>query len=88
MLVAAAGRVPVIIDGLIGAAAAYTAASLNPAMRFCLVAGKKPIHPAHDFILQKLGLRPLVDLKTTSQAAEGAATAFALVDEATGLLSN
>ncbi len=88
MLVAAAGRVPVIIDGLISAAAAYTAASLNPAMRFCLVAGKRPIHPAHTFILQKLGLRPLVDLNTTSQAAEGAASAFDLVNQATDLLLN
>ena len=88
MLVAAAGRVPVIIDGLISAAAAYTAASLNPAMRFTLIAGKAPIHPAHSFILQKLGLRPLIELETTDQAAVGAASAFATVDAATQLLAD
>ena len=36
--------------------------------------------------VQKLGLRPLVALDTTSQAAEGAARAFATVDDAVNLL--
>jgi nicotinate-nucleotide--dimethylbenzimidazole phosphoribosyltransferase len=87
MLVAAAGRVPIIIDGLISAAAAYTAASLNPAIRFCLIAGTAPVHPAHRFILQKLGLRPLVNLDITSESAEGAAMAFPIIDTAAALLS-
>ena len=86
MLVAAAGQVPIIIDGLISAAAAYTAASLNPAARFSFIAGTAPIHPAHEFILQKLGLRPLVDLEIKSETAVGAAMAFPIIDTAARLL--
>lgn len=87
MLVAAAGQVPILIDGLIAAAAAYTAASLNPAIRFCLIAGAAPAHPAHSFILHKLGLRPLVNLDIVSESAEGATLAFPLIDSAAALLS-
>ncbi|MFK7805241.1 MAG: nicotinate-nucleotide--dimethylbenzimidazole phosphoribosyltransferase [Anaerolineae bacterium] len=88
MLVAAAGRVPILIDGLISAAAAYTAASLNPAIRFSLIAGTAPVHLAHTFILQKLGLRPLVNLDISSESAVGAAMAFPIIDTAAALLTN
>lgn len=87
MLVAAAGRVPVIVDGLVAAAAAYTAASLNPAIRSSFVAGPPSQHPAHQFILQKLGLRPLIQARTLSQSAVGATHAFAVIDEAVKLLN-
>ncbi|MEM8858487.1 MAG: nicotinate-nucleotide--dimethylbenzimidazole phosphoribosyltransferase [Chloroflexota bacterium] len=86
MLVSAAGRVPIIVDGLIAAAAAYTAASLNPAIRSSFIAGPPSQHPAHAFILQKLGLRPLIDEPTLSQSAVGATRAFAVIDEAVTLL--
>lgn len=82
----AARRVPVIIDGVIAASAACTAAAFNPAVRDFLVAGHAGAEPAIQIALAHLGLTPLIDLGLRLGEGSGAAMALPLVQAAARLL--
>jgi nicotinate-nucleotide--dimethylbenzimidazole phosphoribosyltransferase len=62
VLGAAARRTPVILDGVIAGAAALVAQALAPtAVDYCF-AGHRSVEPGHVVALERLDLRPLVDL--------------------------
>ncbi|GEL17138.1 nicotinate-nucleotide--dimethylbenzimidazole phosphoribosyltransferase [Pseudonocardia asaccharolytica] len=62
VLGAASLRVPVILDGVSGGAAALAAAAFAPdVVDYCL-AGHRSAEPGHAFTLARLGLEPLLDL--------------------------
>jgi nicotinate-nucleotide--dimethylbenzimidazole phosphoribosyltransferase len=86
VLGAAAGRVPVVLDGVIAGAAALVAAALAPsAVDYC-VAGHRSVEPGHDIALSALGLRPLVDLDLRLGEGSGAVLALPLVQAAVRVL--
>ncbi len=87
MLAGAAGRVPIVLDGLAAAAAALLAAHINPALRPYLIAGHRSGQPAHDLVLRQLGLPPLLDLGLSAPAGCGALLAFHLVEAAARILN-
>ena len=82
MLGAAASRVPVILDGFITGAAALLAAGLSPGVGARLVAAHRSVEPGHAVVLERLGLRPLLELDLRLGEATGAALAMSLVDAA------
>lgn len=86
-LAAAAGRVAVVVDGFITAAAALVAARLAPAVRSYLIAGHRSAEPGHSVALAALGLEPLLDLGLRLGEGSGAALAFPLLDAACGTLA-
>jgi nicotinate-nucleotide--dimethylbenzimidazole phosphoribosyltransferase len=82
LLAAAAERVPVVLDGIIAGSAALVAHAIAPdAIGYC-VAGHRSAEPGHRIALQRLGLRPMVDLDLRLGEGTGAALAFPLVEAA------
>jgi len=87
ILAAAARRVPVVIDGFISAAAALVAAELEPRVKSFLIAGHLSVEPGHQAILERLGLRPLLDLKMRLGEGTGAALAMGVIEGAVKILN-
>ncbi len=86
ILGAAARRTPVILDGVIAGSAALVAQALSvDAVDHCF-AGHRSVEPGHRTALEKLGLRPLVDLDLRLGEGSGAALAFPLVRSAALIL--
>jgi nicotinate-nucleotide--dimethylbenzimidazole phosphoribosyltransferase len=80
MLGSAAGKIPVILDGFITAAAALIAVGLCPQVRDYLIAGHRSQEPGHAVILRHLELQPLLDLGMRLGEGTGAVLAIHLVD--------
>lgn len=86
ILGAAAERVPVVLDGVIAGSAALVAAALAPDALGACVAGHRSIEPGHSAALDRLGLRPLVDLELRLGEGTGALLALPLVQSAVRVL--
>jgi nicotinate-nucleotide--dimethylbenzimidazole phosphoribosyltransferase len=79
LLGAAAHRVPVILDGFITGAAALVGATLQPALVPRLIASHRSPEPGHAILLDRLGLRPLLDLDLRLGEGSGAVVAMGLL---------
>jgi nicotinate-nucleotide--dimethylbenzimidazole phosphoribosyltransferase len=88
VLGAAARGIPVICDGLISTAGALIACELAPAAKLYLFAGHKSVEPGHQFMHQRLGLEPLIDLKFRLGEGTGAAVCMELLDLSTRILAD
>jgi nicotinate-nucleotide--dimethylbenzimidazole phosphoribosyltransferase len=73
MLVGAAERVPVIVDGFIATAAALLAVTLAPPAGGVLFASHRSVEPGHAVALAHLGLAPYLDLALRLGEGTGAA---------------
>ncbi len=82
VLGAAARRVPVVLDGVIAGAAALVARAIAPAAIGSCFAGHRSVEPGHAVALERLGLRPLVDLDLRLGEGTGAVLAFGIVEAA------
>lgn len=87
ILGAAAGRVPVVVDGFIASAAALVASELAFQVRPYLIAGHKSMEQGHNAILRRLGLRPLLDLDMRLGEGSGAVLSFHLIEAAARTLN-
>jgi nicotinate-nucleotide--dimethylbenzimidazole phosphoribosyltransferase len=85
ILGAVAGRVPVVLDGFITGAAALLAAGLAPRAAGRMIAAHRSVEPGHAIVLERLGLRPLLDLDLRLGEGTGAALAIGLIDAAVRL---
>ncbi|WCB93009.1 Nicotinate-nucleotide--dimethylbenzimidazole phosphoribosyltransferase [Baekduia alba] len=74
-----------ICDGVIATAAIAVATELAPELGGRLLAGHRSVEPAHEHLLSRLGLRPLVELDLRLGEGSGAATALLLVQAACAL---
>ena len=86
VLGAAALRVPVVLDGLIAGASALVAAALAPSVVGYCFAGHRSVEPGHAVALDRLGLRPLVDLDLRLGEGTGAVLAFPIIEAAGAVL--
>lgn len=82
VLAAAARRIPVVLDGFISGAAALVAYALNPIVRDYLFAGHISVERGHSFILDHIGLRPLLALDLRLGEGSGAALAMHIIESA------
>ncbi|MCB0989242.1 MAG: nicotinate-nucleotide--dimethylbenzimidazole phosphoribosyltransferase [Microthrixaceae bacterium] len=82
----AAGRVPVIVDGVIALAAATVADALCPQARAWWIAGHRSTEPAASAALEHLGLDPVLDLELRLGEGTGAALAYPVVRAAATVL--
>jgi nicotinate-nucleotide--dimethylbenzimidazole phosphoribosyltransferase len=87
ILGAAALRTPVILDGVIAGAAALAASALAPEAVGACFAGHRSVEPGHALILERLGLRPLVDLDLRLGEGTGALLALPLLQSAARALA-
>ncbi|MFE1886646.1 nicotinate-nucleotide--dimethylbenzimidazole phosphoribosyltransferase, partial [Streptomyces diastatochromogenes] len=72
-------RTPVILDGVSAGAAALVARAIAPEVLAACIAGHRSAEPGHVAALNKLGLRPLVDLDLRLGEGTGALLALPLV---------
>ena len=84
---AAARRKPVIVDGLIAAAGAMVAVSLEPFVRDYLICGHRSAEPGHGALLEHLRRKPLLDLNLRLGEGTGAVLAMPLLDAAVAVLT-
>lgn len=82
LLGAASLRTPVILDGVSAGAAALVARAIAPEVLAACIAGHRSAEPGHRAALNKLGLRPLVDLDLRLGEGTGALLALPLVQSA------
>jgi nicotinate-nucleotide--dimethylbenzimidazole phosphoribosyltransferase len=85
VLAARLQRIPVILDGYVATAAAAVLFALRPdALDHC-VAGHLSAEPAHRRLLEKLGLKPILELDMRLGEGSGAAMAAGIVKAAANL---
>lgn len=87
MVAGAAAGVPVILDGVITAAAALAAEALAPGVKEWFVAGHCSTEPGARVALDHLGLDPLLDLGLRLGEGTGGVLAHSLVEAAARVLS-
>ena len=87
LLEAARARVAAVLDGFVVGAAALVAAALQPEACGFWIAAHRSAEPAHGMVLDRLGLKPLVDLGMRLGEASGAALALGIVEAAAALCS-
>ncbi|MFE0603892.1 nicotinate-nucleotide--dimethylbenzimidazole phosphoribosyltransferase [Streptomyces sp. NPDC058871] len=75
-------RTPVLLDGVSAGAAALVARAIAPESLSACIAGHRSAEPGHVAALNKLGLRPLVDLDLRLGEGTGALLALPLVQSA------
>jgi nicotinate-nucleotide--dimethylbenzimidazole phosphoribosyltransferase len=82
ILAARMGRVPVVLDGFSATAAAAVLYAADPRALDHCVAGHVSAEPGHRRLLDRLGMRPLLDLGMRLGEASGATLALALLKAA------
>jgi nicotinate-nucleotide--dimethylbenzimidazole phosphoribosyltransferase len=87
ILAAAAKKVPVVIDGFISASAALIAFRIEPKTKDYMIAAHKSVEKGHKFILEHLGLKPLLDLELRLGEGTGAALGMGLAEAAIKILT-
>lgn len=80
-------RRPIVIDGFISGAAALIAAACEPRVTAYLIASHRSQEPGHRFMLEHLGLAPLLDLDLRLGEGTGGALAMSLVEAACKVLN-
>ncbi len=85
ILGAVAWRIPVVLDGFITGAAALLAVAFAPGASPRLIAGHRGSEPGHAIVIERLGLRPLLELDLRLGEGTGAALAIQLIDAAVKL---
>ena len=82
MLAAASARIPIVLDGFIVAAAALLATRIEPNLTGYCIAAHRSQERGHAIALDRLGLRPLLDLDLRLGEGSGAALALPLLEAA------
>lgn len=80
ILGAASRRIPVVIDGFISTAGAMIAYSIEPAVRDYMFAAHNSVEAGHGIMLEKMGMRPILDLGLRLGEGTGAALAMFIVE--------
>jgi nicotinate-nucleotide--dimethylbenzimidazole phosphoribosyltransferase len=73
---------PIVLDGFITATAALVAAAVEPTIARRLIAGHRSTEPGHAVILDRLGLRPIIELDLRLGEGSGAALAMGVINAA------
>jgi nicotinate-nucleotide--dimethylbenzimidazole phosphoribosyltransferase len=83
----AANRVVCVLDGFITSAAALVAARLAPDAVGAMIASHRSTEPGHAFVLDALGLEPVLDLGLRLGEGSGAALALPILRSAVAVLN-
>ncbi|MGM0454470.1 MAG: nicotinate-nucleotide--dimethylbenzimidazole phosphoribosyltransferase [Thermodesulfobacteriota bacterium] len=83
----AARQIPVVCDGLIATAGALIACELAPAARAYLFTSHNSVEAGHRFMIDRLGIPPILDLGLRLGEGTGAALAMEILDAATRVLA-
>jgi nicotinate-nucleotide--dimethylbenzimidazole phosphoribosyltransferase len=78
----AALEIPVVVDGFISTAGAMLASELHPHVRDYLFAAHRSVEIGHAHMLERIRLRPMLDLDMRLGEGTGAALAMGLIEAA------
>ncbi|MDD5432094.1 MAG: nicotinate-nucleotide--dimethylbenzimidazole phosphoribosyltransferase [Candidatus Omnitrophica bacterium] len=87
ILAASSKKIPIVIDGFISGAAALIAYKLEPKVKDYMIAAHKSVEGGHRFILDYIGLKPLIDLDLRLGEGTGGALGIGLADAAIKILT-
>ena len=87
ILAGAAMKIPVVIDGFISTAGALIATELAPLTKDYIIASHNSREVGHKVMLERMGLRPLLDLDLRLGEGTGAALGISLVEAAIKILT-
>ncbi|BCS55222.1 nicotinate-nucleotide--dimethylbenzimidazole phosphoribosyltransferase [Geobacter sp. SVR] len=76
----AANSIPVVIDGFISTAGALIASELHPHVRDYIFAAHQSVEIGHRLMLERIGVRPVLDLDLRLGEGTGAALAMGLIE--------
>jgi len=79
---AAVNKIPIVIDGMISAAAALVAYKLNPLTREYMIPSHKSAEPGYILMLQTMQLKPMLHLNMRLGEGSGCPLAFNIVEAA------
>jgi nicotinate-nucleotide--dimethylbenzimidazole phosphoribosyltransferase len=88
VLGAARYQIAIVTDGFISTAAAALAYALEPRVREYLFAGHRSEEPGHRFLLEYLGLEPILTLNMRLGEGTGAVLAMPIIESALRLYSD
>jgi nicotinate-nucleotide--dimethylbenzimidazole phosphoribosyltransferase len=80
ILGAASKKVPIVIDGFISTAGALIAYSIEPIVKDYMFAAHNSVEKGHVIILEKMGLKPILDLNMRLGEGTGAALAISVIE--------
>lgn len=80
VLGAASNRVPIVIDGFISTAGALIAYAIEPKTKDYMFAAHNSQETGHKAMLEKIGLRPILDLDLRLGEGTGAALAMLIIE--------
>jgi nicotinate-nucleotide--dimethylbenzimidazole phosphoribosyltransferase len=80
ILGAAARRVPVVVDGFISTAGALIAYSMVPSCADYMFAGHNSVEVGHRAVMDRIGLKPILDLDLRLGEGTGAALAMLIIE--------
>ncbi len=80
VLGAAKNRIPIVIDGFISTAGALVAYKLCPQVRDYIFAGHNSQEIGHKFMLNEMGIKPILDLDLRLGEGTGAALAMLIIE--------
>jgi len=87
-LSAAKNRVPIVIDGFIASAAALCAYKLNPLVIGYIFASHLSAEPGASFIMNEIGLKPMLNLNMRLGEGSGCPLAFNIIEAALYTMDN
>ena len=82
----AANSIPVVIDGFISTAGALIASELHPNVRDYIFAAHQSVEIGHCFMLERIGVEPILDLNLRLGEGTGAALAMGLIEAGVKIL--
>jgi nicotinate-nucleotide--dimethylbenzimidazole phosphoribosyltransferase len=77
---AASNRIPVVIDGFISTAGALIAYCIEPKIKDYMFAAHNSVEIGHMAMLEKMGLKPILDLDLRLGEGTGAALAMLMIE--------
>jgi len=80
ILGAASNRIPVVVDGLISTAGACIAYAMEPSTRDYMFSAHNSVEIGQKAMLEKMGLKPILDLDMRLGEGTGAALAMVLIE--------
>ena len=84
---AAYNRVPIVIDGVISAAAALVAYKINPAVKDFMIPSHISAEPGYRYIMDEIGLKPYLDMGMRLGVGSGCPLAFNLIEASTEIMN-
>ena len=87
ILSAASHKIPVVLDGFISGAAALIAYAIEPKVKDYLIPAHCSAESGHKYILDYLGLKPLLDLNLRLGEGTGSALGIGLAEAAVKILT-